>query len=190
MLCVHARPLHRCERLIPLVERKYLIPSKRWRKKKDDTHSQLPELSAVPGQLGQAVGCTRSETLMVGLRRWPAVISILCMWNARWRDACQHDPPLVPCWWAWSATCFKAWKVRRNWLPWQMLFKCWMKGVQNIQKRSRQERGLHKRKQIVKERPNENEKLGRTINLELKLASFDHLWVLHVVTITVTVVLL
>ena len=34
-----------------------IIPSKRWRKKKDDTHSQLPELSAVPGQLGQAVGC-------------------------------------------------------------------------------------------------------------------------------------
>ena len=46
-----------------------IIPSKRWRKKKDDTHSQLPELSAVPGQLGQAVGCTRSETLMAGLRR-------------------------------------------------------------------------------------------------------------------------
>ena len=44
-----------------------IIPSKRWRKKKDDTHSQLPELSAVPGQLGQAVGCTRSETLMAGL---------------------------------------------------------------------------------------------------------------------------
>ena len=46
-----------------------IIPSKRWQKKKDDTHSQLPELSAVPGQLGQAVGCTRSETLMAGLRR-------------------------------------------------------------------------------------------------------------------------
>ena len=44
-----------------------IIPSKRWQKKKDDTHSQLPELSAVPGQLGQAVGCTRSETLMAGL---------------------------------------------------------------------------------------------------------------------------
>ena len=28
--------------------------------------------------LGRAVGCTRSETLMAGLRPWPAVMSILC----------------------------------------------------------------------------------------------------------------
>ena len=62
---------------------------------------------------------------------WPQSL----MQHAQWRDASRHDPPLVPCWWAWSATCFKAWKVQRNWLPWQMLFKCWMKGVQNIQKK-------------------------------------------------------
>ena len=47
--------------------------------------------------------------------------------------------------------------------------RCFSSAEWKEPKTYKKEAGLHKRKQIVKERPNENEELGPTINLELTL---------------------
>ena len=135
-------------------------------------------------------------------------------------DFAQLPAKWLVCEWRWSWGWTMENHSRGTGCPGRCFSSAKWKESKTYKKRSRQERGLHKRKQIVKERPSKyitraisklrhirtwtcltwsaeettqrKWKAGAsyTINLELKLASFDHSWVLHVVTITVTVVLL